>query len=871
MLGGRTPPLTGRILVAVDLIERQGILADLLGEADSASRGNGRLVTLAGEAGIGKTSLVRAVVEAIPGAPLVLWGACDALATPRALGPLHDMAASLPAWRELLDGRGGPHPLFRQIREDLTGRFTVMVIEDLHWADEATLDLMRFLGRRIERTRALVVGTFRDEDSAGIHPLQVTFGDLATSPGLRRLHLEPLTVTGVAALASGHELDPGELHALTGGNPFYVTEVLASPGAAVPETVTDAVLARVSRLDTKAADVLQTVSVEPGPIELRLLERLGHPDEAVEEALAAGMLVTTGNRVGFRHELARLSVTGTIAAPRRRELHRRLFELLVAEGCDDAARLAEHARHADLADETRLWSDRAGRAAALAGAHREAATHFAHALTHADGLSGDERADLLAAHAAELEALDRVREAIEVRRQIVDLRPDGPDRAAARGDLAAALWRDGQGDEARRLVAEAVDGLPSTVDTPGEAHLLAVAATLATLARQADVALTTGERAVDAAVRTDNDLALVRALNLRGSARILFCHDLGGVDDLERAGQLAKSRAWHDRQGAVYTNLGAALGEIRRYDEAARHLEAGIEFSGARDLEGNRNYCLAWLARVRFEQGRWPEALALAEEAMNGPVDQSPIIPIVALTVIGRIAARTGEGDPGPALERAWALAARTGELQRLWPVVSGRAELAWLQGHDVVESDLANTLSKAEALGYAWAVGELGFWAWKLGLRPDLPDNAARPYLLHARLRLEAAALWEELGCPYEQAFALAECGAETEQRQALSRLLELGARPLGERVRASLRELGATGIPSFPSESSHPSGLSARELEVLEWLAHGLSDRAIAERLFISSRTVNHHVASILRKLGAASRTEAAARAHREGWLES
>ena len=265
------------------MLERDEPLEVLRQALASASSGAGRLVLVAGDGGVGKTALVRAFVDAADGSPHVLWGACDPLSTPAPLSPFFDMAASAgPGLRSVLAGPCNPHEVFAALRDEMVEPLTVLVVEDVHWADEATLDVLRLLGRRISSLPVLAVVTYRDEQPAAIDPLRVALGDLGGSSGVVRLTIEPLSPAGVRRLAHGRDVDPEQLYRRTAGNPFYVTEVLDADGPSVPPTVRDAVLSRVSRLDPGARGVLDVVASSPTAAELWLLEEVcGDCDDGV--------------------------------------------------------------------------------------------------------------------------------------------------------------------------------------------------------------------------------------------------------------------------------------------------------------------------------------------------------------------------------------------------------------------------------------------------------------------------------------------------------------------------------------------------------------------------------------------------------------
>jgi len=284
----------------VELLERDRQLEALDGWLREAATGQGRVALVGGEAGVGKTALVGRFREVARGRARVLVGACDALSTPRPLGPLLDIAASTGGELDRLMSQDAPRDrIFRAALAELGAGLTptVAVIEDAHWADEATLDLLRFLGRRLEAVRALLIVTYRDDEVGPRHPLRLLFGDLATTASIRRLGLAPLSEAGIRTLALGSGLDPILLHRLTGGNPFFATEALADKTVAsgIPATVADAVLARASRLPPPAREALDAAAVIGSPIAPDLLATVaGAAAEAIEACVAGGMLVAAG-------------------------------------------------------------------------------------------------------------------------------------------------------------------------------------------------------------------------------------------------------------------------------------------------------------------------------------------------------------------------------------------------------------------------------------------------------------------------------------------------------------------------------------------------------------------------------------------------
>jgi DNA-binding CsgD family transcriptional regulator len=383
------------------------------------------------------------------------------------------------------------------------------------------------------------------------------------------------------------------------------------------------------------------------------------------------------------------------------------------------------------------------------------------------------------------------------------------------------------------------------------------------VARDFAGAIEAGTKAIELAERFGDTESLARALNAIGSVQWFVDPDAAPATmrrSVAVARELGKDRAI----ALAMLNFGSGAGEVRRYDIAEQWLPEAIAFTAARDLDSYRVYCVAWLARVRFEQGRWAEATDDATAALSTAGVHVPNADRVALTVLGRLRVRRGDPDPSGPLDRAWELAVQTGDLQRLWPVAAGRAEAAWLAGHpEAVESLVADSLALAVRIGHPWAVGELAYWLWRVGALTTAPPGAARPFALQIEGEpRQAAEAWRSLGCPYEAAVALAETGEPADMLDAVAEFNALAARPAADRLSRRLRELGVRGIPRPARRSTldNPGGLTAREAEILALLPSGLRNVDIAGRLHISPKTVDHHISSILAKLGVDSRHQAA-----------
>jgi DNA-binding CsgD family transcriptional regulator len=868
------------------LLERESALETLGGWFAEARAGRGRLVLVGGEAGVGKTALVTEFAGRHRQAARVLWGACDPLTTPRPLGPLADVAPALGGRLDQLLGDEAPREvLFGALLERLrvSRVVTVLVVEDVHWADEATLDLLRFLARRIGPAATLMVVTYRDDEVGPLHPLQLLAGDLASSALVRRLRLAPLSRQAVTVLAAPHGMDPAALHERTGGNPFFVTEVLAAGNEAIPATVADAVLARAARLSTPARQVLDAAAVAVPPVEPWLLvEAAAAAPAQVDECVTAGMLTGQAGGVGFRHELARLAVERALGPGRRADLHGRALAALLTQpgAASDPARLAHHADGAGDAAAVLAYAPVAARRAAALGAHREAAAQYARALRFADGLAPAARAELLEGHSYECFLTDQLTDATASRERALGCwRTLGNRRRE--GDtlrwLSRLAWFAGRGADADRVGREAVQLLEDLAPGPELAMAYSNLSQLAMLGANTDEAVAWGGRAIELAESLGQTEILVHALNNVGTAEMQAGRP-GGQPTLERSLALALADGLEEHVARAYTNLAWEALYRRDYPLASRNLEEGIRYCTERDLDILRLYMLASQARADFEQGRWTEATRTVEIVLRDP-RTAPVSRIDALAVLGRLRARRGDREVWPPLDEALALATATGQLQRLGPVAAARAEAAWLQGDPAaaraVVEDALDLAQRTKS--HAWPTGELAFWLWRLGGPDRLPTvglpDAAEPFALQMAGDLDAAAdRWRALGCPYEAAAALADSDQETQLRAALTELERLRARPLAAAVARRLRELGVRGLARGPRPATraNPANLTARELEVLGLLVEGRSNRQIAEQLFISNKTASVHVTNLLAKLGVHSRLEAAAMARHLGLEE-
>jgi DNA-binding CsgD family transcriptional regulator/tetratricopeptide (TPR) repeat protein len=657
------------------------------------------------------------------------------------------------------------------------------------------------------------------------------------------------------------------LYQLTGGNPFFLTEALATEGESVPTTVGDAILARAARLSPAARAVLDIAAVMGSTIDAPLLLSVAGPvlDEA-DECLERGLLRATAEGLSFRHALTREAVLTAMAPLRRRVLHARVLAALREAPAPerDLARLAHHAEAAgDRAAVLQFASAAAEQAAAL-NAHREAAAQYARALRFAEGLPAAERARLLEGRSVACYLSDHGEEAIAARLEALQIWRDLGD-PLKEGEslrwLSNLYWLEGDAEEAATAALEVLEPLP-----PGPELAMAYSnlAQLRLLDLDLEGTLRWGNRAIALAEKLGETETLVHALNNVGSARH-YAGDEEGHADLTRSLQLAIAEGLLDHASRALTNLAFTSMLAMRLDEADRQLATAIDFAIEHDLDFRRGYLLATRAALRARQGSWDAAEMEIHQLIRQP-RLSSVTRMMALTTLGQVYARRGSPETAATLDEALALADRTGKLLRVGPVRAARAEAALLLGDTKRAREEALAVRDLVfARGNGWDRGELAWLLWQAGDRDVPTDTLAEPYALQVGGDFAgAAAAWQRLGCPYDEACALAETDDPDLVLQATAIFEELGAKPASAKA---IRRLRALGIPDprphrrDPEAATRTSaeGLTTREREVLRLLAAGRTDREIADTLFISPRTASKHVGAILAKLEAASRAEA------------
>src|SRR3954451_19471172 len=854
----------------MELLERDTALQALAEALREATIGDGRITLVSGEAGIGKTALVESFLAAHRAAARKLVGRCDSLFTPQPLGPLYDIALRTEgALLQLMQSAADRFAIFGALLHELQcgEKPTVLVFEDVHWADAATLDLLKYLGRRICSAATLIILTYRDDELDGSHPLWSVLGGLPSS-ATRRVQLQPLSEPAVTSLARRAGRSGERIHTQTGGNPFCVTELLASPPGAVPVTVRDATLARALRLSPQARAVLELCAVVPNRVERWLLldDSAAPAVELVDDCVATGLLLPQGDVMMFRHELAREAVESVLPPSRSRSLHADVLHRLLERGrAVSTARLVHHAVRAGNTAAVRRFAPEAARQASKLGAHREAAAHYRTALDHAPAGDLEARATLSEGRAYECYLINQFDDAVAAQETALDLRRQQNNLLKV-GDnlcwLSRLAYIRGRGQDAQKLAMDAVQILEQLPPGPELAMAYSAMSQRHMLSEDNLAAVDWGQRALRIAEPLGLIETVVHALNNVGTAELQM-GELAGRAKLERSLELALAHGMHEHAGRAYLNLADQALVVRDYDRVRQILADGLGYMRDRDLDLWTMYALTERARAHLEQGLWREAGDDASVVLGGA--PAAISRLVAAVVLACVRMRQGDPKARPLLddarERAWA----TGDIMRIGPLAAARAEAAWLEGDKERTCDeVAEAYALALRHPEPWRLGELGLWLWRAGALDHEPplDRMALPYRLEIGGDWQAAAEeWRRIGCPYEEALTLAQ-GDRPAQLQALEILTGLGAAPAAALVRRKLRAEDARGIPRGPRVATrhNPLGLTARQVDILRLLAEDLSNKEIAARLRIAPKTVDHHVCAILAKLEVATRKQAA-----------
>jgi predicted ATPase/DNA-binding CsgD family transcriptional regulator len=860
---GAPPPQDYRCLV--ELLERDGALATLVEARDAAAGGSGRVAFVTGEPGIGKTSLVMRFLQDLDSGARVLLGTCDDLSIPRPLGPIRDLVGSVSgALEAALSAGAALHDIQTLLIAELQlpPRPTVLVLEDVHWADDATFDAITVLGRRIGALPALLVLTFRAGEAPPGHPLHAAIGGIRAGDSVV-VELAPLSESAVASLAGD---DAREVYAATGGNPFYVTELLASrTGSEPPASVANAVLGRASRLDADARRLVELVSVVPGRVSTSVLDAV-MPGwaAAAEEPERRQLLEVNAANVHFRHELARNAIRSNVPIAGRRRLHAEILEALLAADTDPAD-IVHHAEAAGAEPVVADYAIVAARRAAALESNREAYFHYRRASHFVDRLPAAEHAQVLEELATAAYVAGRLDDSFPAIDGAIRMYGDlGEQEAVGRctRSLSRFHWFAGDGEAARERGREAIAILEPLGESVELARAYSGLSQLGMLSENPEQAFSWGEQALELATRLGNDGTRAHALINIGSARLQLDHD--EIDTLLEAHAIADAAGDRHEATRALVNLAYTLMLWARSDAALHFGRQALAYAEEHEQHTFISYLTTMMAWLRLRAGEWDDADRITREEIQRDVGVSQLL---AKTVLAELAVRRGDPNASEQLADAAEQADRTGEFQRIAPVLELATEWALTTGAPMPALRFEQLAEEVRSRGphAGWGASRVAAWAVVAGIDVALDPPEAPAYrAMFDRDWRRAAHAFGEVGWIYDRALMLSLVDEEDALMEALEIARGLGAEPLTRRVARRMRELGMrVPLGQRDATRANPAGLTARQLEVLGLLVEGLTNAEIADRLVVSPRTAEHHVAAVLTKLGASTRREAAQRA--------
>src|SRR5436190_1790291 len=862
----------------MELIERDDFLASLHNGFREAASGEGHCFFIIGEAGIGKTSLVKAFLKEIEDDSIEYIGACDSLFTPRPLAPLYDLALQINEdWVDKIQSISSRAELFTKFVQVLTHkqRPVVVVFEDIHWADEATLDFIKFFARRISRTKCLFVLTCRDEEIHQHSPKRNLFGDLPPDT-FTRVELTPLSRQAVQKLADEKGYNGEDVYTISGGNPFYVSEILASYSPGVPSNVKDSVLSVYNRLSEETKNVWQQLSVIPQGLEIDRLYKIDHSwQEMIGNCIAVRILMIKNKKIFFKHELYRRTIEEALSPFRRIALNRNLLELFL-ESFEEAGEIEKIVHYAKNANENELvakYAPLAAKQAACVGSHIEASKLFLTAIEYSEGWDTNQLVKFYEDYAYECYLTNQIREAITYQAKALRIWQEKNQTEQIGNSLrflSRLWWFEGNHHQSESFAEQAVEVLRNQPSSKAKAMAFSNMAQLKMLSDCTTECLYWAEKAIEIAAEVDDEETLAHAMNSMGSSLMLDqASTEKGIALLEQSLALSLKNSYDEHVGRAYASMGSNAATLKNYALAKKTLEEGINYCEERDLDCLKFYMLSWKARLSLETGNWDEAFTIANSLLEED-GLLPVIKIGALVVVASIHMRRGDLDAISLLLDAKAMAFRTTELQRIVPVLSALLEYEWITGKRHVEEEILDTTINSFIQARKFSrKSRFIFWLRKLGRQNAIVDETFKSC---KDINAPAEAMsWEQLDCPYEQALALFD-GNDTDKRKALSVMQHLGASAISEKFKLQMRSTGIKKIPRGLRASTkfNPAQLTNRELEVLQLLKTGIQNKEIAEALFISPKTVDHHISSILFKLDVNSRSRAVTEATRLGILK-
>lgn len=865
----------------MQLLERETQLEILLNGFSKATQGEGRSFFILGEAGTGKTSLIRHFAEQVKSQSSVFVSFCDSLYTPRPLGPVYDLAYKIN--RELasnLSSFTSRTDLFAAVYDAFTSTNvpSIFIIEDVHWADEATLDFIKFFSRRINHSSSLLLMSCREFEASCNHPLRNVMGELPRD-SFSRISLPAFSRATVEKLARERGYSGENLYEITGGNPFYVTEMLASYREEIPDNIKDAVLALFNPLVGKTRDIWEMLSIMPEGMETNILATLDTDWELVlDKCVTHGILLIRNDKVVYKHELFRRTIESSISPLRRIQLNKKILESFLDRFIREGAieRIVHYATNAGDNSLVAKYAPQAAKQAASLAAHTQAAKLYKTAIDFNEDKNPETLISLYESYSYECYLTNQIEDAIIYTGKALRLHQTMGNNTRIGNSirfLSRLWWFFGNRKESIRYAMEAIQLFENEPNSPEKAMAYSNLSQLKMLSAEFEDTLYWGNQAIEMGRELNNPDILSHALNNVGAAQMVKPgHEEEGFKNLQESLELALQHDAQEHAARAYTNIIANFTSTRQYEKAETYLAKGIQYCLDKDLHSWMRYKLGWKARLLLETGRLAEAKTVAESLLEFP-DLTSIVKINALFILGTLDTWQDNQAGIALLNEAKQLAFITEEAQRILPVALALSQYEWLNNQCVMsEAEIATAVSMLRHTGLNDQTLQTVYWLKKS--RPDHLDiNQLYQQFEQERNHSKIADGYFEkmFGCALEKAILLFE-GSDTEKKQSITLLENMQAKAVIRKLKEELRESGQSKIPRGMRNSTrnNPAQLTTRELDILQLLKTGAANKEIASSLFISPKTVDHHISSILFKLDVSSRVKAVGEAERLGILK-
>jgi DNA-binding CsgD family transcriptional regulator len=865
----------------MELVERAEFLDKLqLQFQNISAAGEGHCMFISGEAGIGKTSLIKKFCSDLKKRCNIYQGTCDALFIPRPMAPLYDILLQLGniVPENNIDNASRSDFFIKLFHELSNQKETCIVIfEDIHWADEATLDFIKFLARRITQLSCLFILTYRDNEIGEEHHLRNILGQL-NPDSFTRMQLLPLSKEAVDKMAEEKGRNADNVYSISGGNPFYVNEILASYSPGVPDNIKDAVLSVYNRQEKGTKNAWELFSIIPEGLEINRFAKIKSSwDEPLDHCFALKIIVIKGDKIHFKHELYRRTIEGSLSPLKRVELNKKLLDLLLNsfEKEGEIERIIQYAKNSNQNNLVVKYAPLAARQAACLRSHVEASKLFFTAIEYADRSDADQLVKLYEAYAYECYLTNQVKEAIIYQVKALEIwqRKQKIEQAGNNMRLLSRLWWvEANRNEAEKYGKQAIEILQTQPVSKAKAMAFANMSALKMYADEIDECIELGTLAIEMAKEINDAEIVCYALNNIGFAK-WKAEPLKkeGIELLMDSLDIALKNSFHEHAARAYTILIIGYLRFKEYDLAMQFLHDGLRYSEERDLDSWTKFLLSVKCGLMLETGNWNEAGSISQKLLCR--EETAVIRIGAMTTAAIIKMRRSEAASLDMMQQIKSIAFETREHHRIVPAMIICLEYEWLTGNQIItEKELEATLVLVRNVKNKILNSEFAYWLCKVRTQIAGIEELYEPYQFLKEGKItEAAEFWEKIGCPFEKALALSE-GNETDKKNALSIFQQLGAVAVYEKLKNEMWAAGIRKIPRGIRESTrtNPAQLTNRELDVLQLLQKAAQNKEIAGKLFISSKTVDHHISNILFKLDVSSRAKAVTEAARLGILK-